>query len=73
MLQDPEKEIKRMARFLELPVDSYMLDSIINKTSLDSMRSHSYQYHPYPPEVMDPNHQTNLFRNGKLINFVKTY
>ena len=53
-----------MASFLEVPLDTYMLDAIIDNTTLESMRGFNYQYHPFPPEVMDPNHQENLYRTG---------
>lgn len=62
--KDPEKEIRKIAKFLDVPLDSYTLDTMIDKTSLESMRKQSYMYHPYPPEVMDPNNQQNLYRKG---------
>ena len=66
VLKDTEREIKRLAKFLEIPVDRYTLESILEKTSLESMRKHPYLYYPVPAEYMDPNHQANLFRKGKL-------
>lgn len=64
--KDTEREIKRLAKFLEIPVDRYTLESILEKTSLESMRKHPYLYYPVPAEYMDPNHQANLFRKGEV-------
>lgn len=64
MKKDPEREIKRLAKFLDMPLDKHTLETILDKTSIESMRKHQVLYYPIPAEYMDPNLNATLFRKG---------